>query len=157
MSELREASTADLAAIMALETASFPTDAWSEHLMSDELASEHTQYIVLEDDGDVIGYAGLRLLRGDPNSDVQTIALAADRRGHGDGRRLLRELLRRAANGGARHVFLDVRDDNTVAIALYVAEGFVEIGRRPRYYQPDDVDAIVMRLDLTTAVKENLA
>lgn len=157
MSELRTATVDDLAEIMALENASFPTDAWSEHLMRDELASEHTQYVVLQDGGQIVGYAGLRLLSGDPNSDVQTIAIATDRRGRGDGRRLLRELLRRAAAGKARHVFLDVRDDNTVAIALYVAEGFVEIGRRPRYYQPDDVDAIAMRLDLTTAVKENLA
>jgi hypothetical protein len=30
------------------------------------------------------------------------------------------------------------------------AEGFIEIGRRPRYYQPDDVDAVVMKLDLRT-------
>ena len=31
---------------------------------------------------------------------------------------------------------------------LYRREGFIEIGRRPRYYQPDDVDAIIMQLDL---------
>ena len=28
------------------------------------------------------------------------------------------------------------------------AHGFLEIGRKPRYYQPDDVDAVVMKLDL---------
>lgn len=41
-----------------------------------------------------------------------------------------------------------MRDDNPVAQALYRSEGFVEVGRRPRYYQPDDVDAIVMSLDV---------
>ena len=45
-------------------------------------------------------------------------------------------------------VFLEVRADNPVAQALYASEGFAEVGRRPRYYQPDDVDAIVMQLDL---------
>ena len=47
-----------------------------------------------------------------------------------------------------RDVFLEVRADNPVAQALYRSEGFVEVGRRARYYQPDDVDAIVMKLDL---------
>jgi len=45
-------------------------------------------------------------------------------------------------------VFLEVRADNPSAEGLYLSEGFEEIGRRPRYYQPDDVDAIVMRLDV---------
>ncbi len=45
-------------------------------------------------------------------------------------------------------MFLEVRADNPVAQQLYASEGFAEVGRRPRYYQPDDVDAIVMKLDL---------
>ena len=157
MSELREATDADLDAIMALEHESFPTDAWPRDLMSQELASVHTRYIVLEDGDDIVGYAGVRVLAGDPDSDVQTIAIAESRRGRGDGRRVLHELLRIAIAGGARQVFLDVREDNAPARGLYDAEGFVEIGRRPQYYQPDGVDAVVMQLTLTTAVKEKLA
>ena len=56
--------------------------------------------------------------------------------------------LAEAVRRGAAHVFLEVRADNPVAEALYLSEGFVELARRPRYYQPDDVDAVVMRLDL---------
>ena len=55
-----------------------------------------------------------------------------------------------AAQRGAREVFLEVRADNPTAQALYASEGFVEVGRRPRYYQPDDVDAVVMKLDLAS-------
>ena len=65
-------------------------------------------------------------------------------------RTLLRALIAEAVSRGARELFLEVRADNPVAEGLYRSEGFAEIGRRPRYYQPDDVDAIVMRLDLTT-------
>lgn len=156
MTAIREATPTDLDAIMRLEIASFPTDAWSSTLMQSELESEHNHYFVLEDAGDVIGYAGLRALKGDPNSDVQTIAVAEHRRGHGDGRALLRALLHRAIASGAKHVFLDVRDDNLPARTLYAAEGFVEIGRRPHYYQPDDVDAVVMQLSITAAIEEKL-
>ena len=155
---LRDAGIDDLAAIMALEHASFPTDAWSENTMADELASPHTRYVLLVDEtGAAHGYAGLRALSGSPDADVQTIAVAAAARGRGFGRMLLHELIRRAIGAGAREVFLDVRDDNEPARALYASEGFEEIGRRPRYYQPDDVDAVVMKLALTTAVKEKLA
>ena len=157
MTTFHEATSADLDVIMALEHASFPTDAWSSELMASELASPHTVYLLAKDGDEVVGYGGVQAMAGNPDTDIQTITIADGRRGRGDGRRLLHELIRVAIARDAKHVFLDVRDDNAPARGLYDAEGFVEIGRRPRYYQPDDVDAVVMRLDLTTAVKEKLS
>jgi len=145
---LRTATASDLEAIMALEHASFPTDAWSERTMRDELASPHGRYLVLESDGAVVGYAGLRAVAGSRDGDVQTIAVAAASRGRGWGRMLLAELIAEARRRGVRDLFLEVRADNPVAQSLYASEGFREVGRRPRYYQPDDVDAIVMQADL---------
>lgn len=133
---------------MALEQASFPSDAWSERTMRDELASPHGRYIVIEHDGVLAGYAGLRAVAGARDGDIQTIAVAAAFRGNGWGRMLLTELKAEAERRGVRDLFLEVRADNPVAHALYVSEGFRETGRRPRYYQPDDVDAIVMQADL---------
>ncbi|MFB8388028.1 ribosomal protein S18-alanine N-acetyltransferase [Microbacterium sp. NPDC055910] len=145
---LRRATSDDLAAIMALERASFPSDAWSEGMMREELASPHGYYVVDETAGRISGYAGLRAAAGAKDADVQTITIAGDARGRGRGRVLLRALLDEAARRRVREVFLEVRADNPVAQSLYVSEGFLEMGRRPRYYQPDDVDAVVMRLDL---------
>lgn len=145
---LRSATTSDLGAIMTLERASFPTDAWSEAMMAAELASPHGRYVVDEEAGRVLAYGGVRAVAGATDADIQTIAVSEHARGRGRGRALLTELLTTALARGARDVFLDVRADNPVATALYASEGFVEIGRRPRYYQPDDVDAVVMRLDL---------
>ena len=145
---LRAAAPADLDAIMLIENRSFPTDAWSTETMAAELASPHGQYFVDEHEEEVIGYGGVRALQGSPDADIQTIALLSEYRGQGRGRELLRALLAVARDRGAREVFLEVRADNPSAAGLYLAEGFEEIGRRPRYYQPDDVDAIVMRRDL---------
>jgi len=145
---LRDATPEDLDAIMAIENRSFPTDAWSADTMAAELDSPHGRYLVDEQDGTVIGYGGVRALQGSADADIQTIALLAEHRGQGRGRTLLRALLSAAVERGAREVFLEVRADNPSAEGLYRAEGFEEIGRRPRYYQPDDVDAIVMRLEL---------
>ena len=143
---LREATPDDLDAIMAIEHRSFPTDAWSSQAMALELASPHGRYLVDERDGAIIGYGGVRALEGSRDADIQTIAFDAEHRGAGRGRALLRALLDAAAERGAREVFLEVRADNPGAEGLYLSEGFEEIGRRPRYYQPDDIDAIVMRL-----------
>jgi len=145
---IRTATASDLNAIMAIENASFLNDAWSEDSMAAELSTEHNHYLVDEDSGVIIGYAGLRAIRGSADADIQTIALIDARRGEGRGRALLRALLAEASARRAREVFLEVRADNPAAEALYLSEGFEEIGRRPRYYQPDDVDAIVMKVKL---------
>lgn len=145
---LRTATADDLGAIMALERVSFPTDAWSETLMAAELSSPHGRYVVDVEAGRLAGYGGVRAVQGAADADIQTIAIAEHARGTGRGRALLHALLAAARERGAREVFLEVRADNPVAESLYVSEGFTEIARRPRYYQPDDVDAVVMRLDL---------
>jgi ribosomal-protein-alanine acetyltransferase len=145
---LRTATPADLGAIMALERASFPTDAWSDAMMREELASRHARYVVDEEAGRLLGYGGVRAPAGAKDADIQTIAIAEAARGRGRGRVLLEALLAEASARGIHEVFLEVRADNPVAEKLYASEGFLEVGRRPRYYQPDDVDAVVMKLDL---------
>ncbi|MDQ1218376.1 MULTISPECIES: ribosomal protein S18-alanine N-acetyltransferase [Microbacterium] len=145
---LRTATADDLDAIMALEQASFPTDAWSRTAMSAEIASPHGRYLVDVEDDRVVGYGGVRAVPGAADADIQTLALDPACRGTGRGRRLLRALMTEARDRGARELFLEVRADNPVAQGLYLSEGFVEIARRPRYYQPDDVDAIIMQLNL---------
>lgn len=145
---LRTATRDDLEAIMALEESSFPTDAWSRTAMSAELASPHGRYLVDVEDGRVVGYGGVRAVRGAADADIQTIALEPALRGTGRGRILFRALIDEARERGARELFLEVRADNPVAQGLYASEGFAEIARRPRYYQPDDVDAIIMQLNL---------
>jgi [ribosomal protein S18]-alanine N-acetyltransferase len=153
----RAATLDDLDAIMALERASFPSDAWSDAMMREELASPHGWYVVVEEAGRVIGYAGLRAPRGARDADIQTITIASTARGRGRGRALLRELLEEAARRGVTAVYLEVRADNPVAQSLYASEGFTEVGRRPRYYQPDDVDAIVMRVEVSGWIARNEA
>jgi ribosomal-protein-alanine N-acetyltransferase len=143
---LRDATPADLGGIMAIEQRSFPSDAWSAEAMASELDSPHGRYLVDEEAGTIIGYGGVRALQGSADADIQTIAFDAAHRGRGRGRALLQALLAAARERGAREVFLEVRADNPSAEGLYE-----EIARRPHYYQPDDVDAIVMRLKLRPA------
>lgn len=78
--------------------------------------------------------------------DVQTIAVARDHQGTGLGARLLAELLRAATAFECHEVMLECRVDNVRAQKLYERFGFEPIGFRRGYYQPGNVDALVMRL-----------
>ncbi|AYF97519.1 tRNA (adenosine(37)-N6)-threonylcarbamoyltransferase complex transferase subunit TsaD [Protaetiibacter intestinalis] len=143
---LRPATASDLDAIDALEHAIFPTDAWSRETLAAELAGEHGHYLVAVDEADaVLGYAGLLAPRGGGQGDIQTIAVAASARRRGIGAALLDALLAEARGRDAEEVFLEVRADNPGAEALYASRGFERIAVRPDYYQPDGVDAIIMR------------
>jgi ribosomal-protein-alanine N-acetyltransferase len=145
---LRRATEADLGAIMAIETATFTTDAWSIDNMRAELLSAHTYYLVavrVEDPAVVDGYGGLLAPHGAADADIQTIAVAEPARRHGLGRTLMRQLMTEAHQRGAASIFLDVRADNPGAQSLYEALGFEPIAVRAGYYQPDNVDAVVMR------------
>ena len=146
---IRDAELSDLDAIMHLETSTFLTDAWSRDMMAAELAAQLTRYLVALEGDAVIGYAGLSAPRGAGQADVQTIAVDAAHRGQGVGATLLEVLLVEAASRGADDVLLEVRADNPTAQRLYERHGFEAIAVRPRYYQPDDVDAIVMRREVT--------
>lgn len=146
--EIREATIADLAAIMEIENACFETDAWSESVMSSELKARHTNYILGLENQQVIGYAGLSKLPLMDQADIQTIAISPQYRSKGFGRILMQFLLAKAKELGAAEVFLEVRADNLAAQKLYESLGFTQIGIRKHYYQPDDVDAIVMRADV---------
>ncbi|WP_182478446.1 ribosomal protein S18-alanine N-acetyltransferase, partial [Clavibacter phaseoli] len=147
----RTAEVADLPALMHLETTTFVSDAWSADAMRGELTARHGWYVVAVDeaDGAILGYAGLSCPRGAHAADVQTIAVADGSRGRGIGRALLTRLVAEAHSRGAREVLLEVRADNPVAQSLYSSLGFEAIAVRPHYYQPDDVDAVVMRVALT--------
>jgi len=135
----------DLGAVLGLEHELFGAEAWSWQILEGELtqqpASRH--YLVADDDGLVIGYAGL--LTAGSQADVLTIAVTADRWGEGTGAALLDALLAEAARRGCTEVFLEVRTDNARAQELYRRYGFTEIGVRKGYYQPSGADALVMR------------
>jgi [ribosomal protein S18]-alanine N-acetyltransferase len=143
---LRDLEWTDLSRLAELEQQLFADDAWSEATWWSELAGRpRRDYVVaVAPDGSIAGYAGLDV-SGDV-ADVMTIATAPGGQGRGTGRRLLDELVRRAIGRGVEVVLLEVRADNAAARRLYDRAGFEVISVRRRYYQPGDVDALVMRL-----------
>ncbi|MGY2083911.1 ribosomal protein S18-alanine N-acetyltransferase [Blastococcus sp. SYSU DS0539] len=144
MTRLRPMRLADLPAVMELEEELFAPDTWTAAMYREELGQTDTRhYLVADDDGAVVGYAGL--IAYDDEAHVATIGVTGARQGEGLGALLLDALLAEADRRRSPVVLLEVRADNEVAQGLYRRRGFAEIGRRPKYYQPSGTDAVVMK------------
>jgi len=141
-------TTADLDRVLRLELDLFGEEAWSRQMLVGELGQQPASryYLVAEQDGEIVAYAGLLAAGG--QGDVLTMAVATARWGQGIGSALLDQLLAEAERRRCTEVFLEVRADNARAQRLYRWRGFTDVGIRRAYYQPSGTDAIVMRLDL---------
>lgn len=138
----RLARTDDVLALVAIEDACFGPTAWSERLVSDEVASD--RHVVLMADS-LTAYGAISLA-GDV-ADLDRIAVLPTSRGQGVATDLLTELVDRARDLGADRMLLEVAADNAAAIGLYEANGFDTISTRVGYYA-GGVDAHVMELTI---------
>lgn len=143
---LRVMREEDLDAVMAIELRAYPFP-WSRGIFRDCLRAGYPSW-VLDEAGEVVGYGVLSVAADEAH--ILNLCTAPARQGRGHGRRLLRALVQQARGRGAQRLFLEVRPSNPQALALYAAEGFAEIGRRPRYYPAHHgrEDAIVMAMEL---------
>ena len=146
---LRPMREDDLDAVASLEAVSHAAP-WSEGNFRDAIAAGYAA-IVGEADGAVVVYGVLMLGSGEAQLLNLTVAPPARRRGLG--RRLLRRLLADARGAGSEQCFLEVRESNHAAIALYLREDFAPVARRAGYYPPAAgtdrrEDALVMRRTL---------
>lgn len=144
---LRVMTWRDIPRLTILELELFADDAWSEQTWWAELAARpRRSYVVGDEAGDIVGYAGVDL--GGEVADVMTIAVPPAAQGKGVGGLLMDWLISSARRSGAEHLMLEVRADNVAAQRLYDKAGFSRLTVRRKYYQPGDVDALIMRLDL---------
>lgn len=147
LTSLRPVTAADLPALVALERACFPSDAWDETSLRAELDAPGRHLRGATDDaGAVVGYAAT-LVAGDV-ADLLRIATAPAVRRSGVATALLDDALDHARTAGAVRMLLEVSDANP-AVAFYAARGFEQIDLRPRYYR-DGSAALVLQRDLTT-------
>ena len=155
---IRPATLADIAEVMRLET-SCPTAAhWTEQQYRRlvQTAGDSVERLVLVAEGTPDPAAPSReQAQGAPLAgflvadrsvsdwELQNIVVAPESRGHGLGMRLLEALLTHAKETNSDSVFLEVRESNAVARALYERAGFRQTGRRKSYYANPVEDAIL--------------
>ncbi len=144
MTVVRPAEPDDVEAVARLERDCLGTDAWSEELVREGIsgALPTVTYLVAEVDEEVVGHAVVS--SAGAIAELQRIAVDRPWRRQGIGASLLAGVVDSVRHTPSDRLLLEVREDNRGALAFYAGQGFVEIDRRPRYYQ-DTVTAIVLR------------
>ncbi|GAB4497422.1 MAG: ribosomal protein S18-alanine N-acetyltransferase [Anaerolineales bacterium] len=142
---IRKMTEADLEQVVAIDQVSFSLP-WPARSFRYELTDNLTSRSwVAELDGCVAAMMVGWLIVDELH--VATIATHPDYRRRGIGRKILIHALRAARAEGVVRAFLEVREGNGVAIAMYQNLGFVEDGRRKGYYKDNNEDAILMSLN----------
>ncbi len=146
--KIRAAIRSDVHAIMALERASPAAAHWTEQQYADLfLPAQKRLLLVAEGSPDeVLGFLVARHLA--PEWELENIIVAPRARRVGIGMRFLDDFLGRAKETNSDAVFLEVRESNLAARALYEKSGFQQTGRRKSYYSQPPGDAVLYRLNL---------
>jgi ribosomal-protein-alanine N-acetyltransferase len=147
---LRPAVEADLNQVVQIERSSF-ADPWTEESFRRLLGGHPAIFQVIECPPDfrVAGYV-IAFAVGE-DAELLNVAVESKFRGKGLAGQMLDAVLMELGGRGVRTAFLEVRESNSAARALYGSRGFTEIGRRRNYYRRPVEDALVMRRILEVA------
>ena len=153
---IRRCVATDIERVAAIERASF-SDPWTFEAFSTALALRHLRFLVAEEraaaGGDaeraLVGYVVAMVMADE--GEIADVAVAPSARRRGVGRTLIERVAADLTGEGVRSLYLEVRESNAAARALYDAMGFAPVGRRRGYYQMPSEDALLLRKELGTA------
>ena len=137
---LRRATIDDLAALVALENATFAVERISARQWRHHVESASAELFVAVRNRHLVGAFLLLLRRSSRVARLYSIAVADGERGHGVGELLLRTAEHAALRRGCRALRLEVRKDNTAAQRFYEQRGYCCFAKHARYYE-DGADA----------------
>ena len=122
-------------------------DSWSIDVITSAFANPHNIILVEEDeDKEVVGAVFMSVIASE--CELQNIVVSQKNKRRGIGEMLLKRGLFISAERGAEVLYLEVRDSNNAARALYEKLGFHTVGRRKEYYKTPTEDAVLMKKDL---------
>jgi len=148
---LRRASRGDIDSLLTLE-AGFPSDALNRRNLSYLLRRPTAEVWVADSDGQVAGELVLLFRKHAKTARIYSLVVAPAFRGQGIARQLIDLAQKRAIAHHCESIKLEVRPDNTTAVALYGRMGFESVGRRGDYYE-DGTDALKMQKPLHPAAQ----
>jgi ribosomal-protein-alanine N-acetyltransferase len=147
LARLRRAALGDIARVVEIERDSF-SDPWSAAAFRAALAEDRMLFLVAEgSSGELVGYVVAWATVDE--AELANLAVTRAARGEGIGKALVNAALRFGEERGCVCMYLEVRESNASARAVYAARGFEEVGRRRRYYREPVEDALVLRATLS--------
>jgi [ribosomal protein S18]-alanine N-acetyltransferase len=152
--QIRPATAADLAAILALERATenaphWPSATYAAILEAQNTAPQRCIFVAYRMD-QIAGFAVGLVNPIETVAELESVAVDIHARRAGIGQALCTAVLDWCSEQGATSITLEVRASSTDAIALYTKLGFVRAGRRPRYYRDPEDDALILNRQISS-------
>jgi [ribosomal protein S18]-alanine N-acetyltransferase len=139
--KIRRLTYSDLPQVIAVERRAFPTP-WSLAMFVLELSKPSGVCLVALREEGIVGY--VICSRYDTVWHIMNVAVEPEVQRQGVASALLERLLEQVDADGRAQLTLEVRPTNDGAIRLYERFGFRSAGIRPRYYQDNGEDALIM-------------
>lgn len=141
MLKIRDMRPEDTEAAAAIEQENF-SKPWKKEGFMDAVCSPNAIYFVAEEDGEIVGYAGLWAALDE--GEITNVSVKSGCWGRHVGRALMNAMLEAGSRAGVASFFLEVRESNARAISLYRSCGFTEAGIRKNFYEAPTENALVM-------------
>ena len=119
-----------------------PLITWSERQF---VQSYDNVYVLLSGNKEIVGFTVI--LENPPDAEIHNLFICNELRGRGLGKILFKQAIQ-MLSAEVENLYLEVSEDNNIAIALYKSLGFEEIGARKNYYRKGSTanNAIIMHL-----------
>ncbi|MCF7832377.1 MAG: ribosomal protein S18-alanine N-acetyltransferase [Candidatus Marinimicrobia bacterium] len=147
MIKIRDMHADDVSEVMKIERASF-NEPWAEVHFYFELYTRTAINWVAEEGKDICGY--LCFWKISDELHINNIAVKEDRRQEGIAQKMIDKLLIFGRKNKSNMMILEVNEHNEKARKFYEKNGFVEVGRRAKYYAHDQADALILTKELET-------
>ncbi|HFQ79775.1 MAG TPA: ribosomal-protein-alanine N-acetyltransferase [Desulfobacterales bacterium] len=120
---------------------------WTFNQLRDELQLPLGWHFTLKSAAGIHGYIFGITIAGE--AEIRKLAIHQDFRRQGLGHKLLKQAWRHLTTQKAAACFLEVREKNTAATALYRKNLFQTVGSRPDYYKLPPDNAVILRKNLS--------
>ena len=133
----------DIDGVIAIEENAYGAHHWSKDSFLQELSNDLAWYYSLfNEKGELCAYAGTWHILEEAH--ITNIAVDINSRRKKYGEALLKRILDDCYKEMIKYITLEVRVSNTPAINLYEKYGFSSFGKRKKYYQDNNEDALIM-------------
>lgn len=130
-----------------LAESSYPNGSpWSVEAYKSELMGTYSDYGIALQQGKKVGFIGYTLLFDE--AEITTVGILTPFKNQGIGQLFLRSFIAFLKANGFKKIFLEVREQNKSAIAVYEKLGFETIAVRKNYYRDPVEHALIMQLSM---------
>lgn len=139
--QIRPMTQNDCEQVAAIEAVSFSIP-WSLKAFTDTVEKDNFRYFVADEAGEILGYCGFLFVLDE--AEIPNVCVKSSARKQGVGKKMMNALIEEAKKLGISTLFLEVRESNAAARALYKSLGFIEDGIRKNFYEQPVEHAILM-------------